>query len=137
MIAVDCTVLGDFFVGESDQQASAERLLGIDSEWISVGLVVFEFGSVLQKYVRVGRLLEPEMKQALIAAPDLLTEVVSGIDAVSVWEIASESGLSYYDASYAWLAEARGVPLYTRDGRILRALPDLARRMPGAFESDP
>lgn len=49
---------------------------------------------------------------------------------IAVDDIAIQNGLTFYDASYVWLARARGLMLRTRDKLILRECPDVARPMP-------
>ncbi len=130
MIVVDCTVLADFWVGEPPARRAAQHLLAADDGWISVGLWRYELGNVLLKYVRAGRLAEPEMREALRESQRLISETVAELDIEGVWLIANEKKLSYYDASYVWLARSRKIPLYTRDSDILRQCPDLALAMP-------
>jgi len=45
---------------------------------------------------------------------------------VQLLDFALTRGLSAYDAEFAALAEALGVPLVTDDRRVLAACPDLA-----------
>jgi predicted nucleic acid-binding protein len=130
MIVVDCTVLADFWVGEPFARQAAQRLLARDDSWISVGLWCFELGNVLLKYVRAGRLTEPEMRLALIESRQLVSETIDDIDIEGVWSVAMEKNLSYYDASYVWLAKSRGLALYSRDSGILRTCPEVAVAMP-------
>ena len=130
MIVVDCTVLADFWVGEPSARRAAQRLLAADDEWISVGLWRCELGNVLLKYVRAGRLAEAEMRQALLESRSLIAETVDDIDIEAVWLIANEKKLTYYDASYVWLAQSRELPLYTRDSDILKECSEVAVAMP-------
>jgi predicted nucleic acid-binding protein len=85
----------------------------------------------LLKYVRAGRLTEPEMRLALLESRQLVSETIDNIDIEAVWSVAIEKKLSYYDASYVWLAQSRGLALYSRDSGILRACPEVAVAMPG------
>jgi predicted nucleic acid-binding protein len=130
MIVVDCTVLGDFWVGEPPFRRAAQRLLAKDDDWTSVGLWRCELGNVLLKYVRAGRLAETEMREALLESRRLISETVEEIDLEAVWLLAIERKLSYYDAAYVWLAKSRKLSLYTRDSQILRECPDVAVAMP-------
>jgi predicted nucleic acid-binding protein len=131
MKIVDCTVLADFYVGEELAKKASHGLLREDPDWISVGLWRYEFGNVLLKYVRVGRLAALEMELALQAAPDLLVEVVEEIDSLQVWRLSLEKGLSYHDAAYVWLARSCNTCLYTRDGGIMKKCPEDSAPLPG------
>lgn len=131
MIIVDCTVLADFYVGETLTRQASRDLLFKDPIWASVSLWRYEFGNVLLKYVQSGRLGAQEMALALEEAELLVAETFELEDARLVWQIALEKELSFYDASYIWLARSRGVPLYSRDGGILRKCPEDCQPMPG------
>lgn len=130
MIAVDCTVIADLYVGEDERRLSCERLLRSDPEWISSGLVQFEFGSVLRKYAKAGLLQEAQMREALLEAPKLLSGRFDEIDAQAVWDVSREYDVSYYDASYVWVAMSQGVKLYSRDGKLERKIPEYVFAMP-------
>lgn len=130
MIVVDATVLADFLAGEAALQASAEALMREDSDWISVGLWRYELGNVLWKKVKFEKSDSEGMQKQLECGASLLIETVEDVDLVSVYDTAVQTGLTYYDASYVWLARTRGLTLRTRDKQILRECPDVARPMP-------
>lgn len=50
------------------------------------------------------------------------------VDLSGVREIAAGAGLTFYKASYVWLAWSRWLNLRTRDKEILRESPDVAVR---------
>ncbi|MCB1130366.1 MAG: type II toxin-antitoxin system VapC family toxin [Verrucomicrobiae bacterium] len=129
MIVVDCTVIADFFLGESAHQKAAEMLLDQDPDWISPVLWRYEFGNVLRTQVRGRRMSEDLMVRYLKAGEGLVTESVLDLDMVAVGRIANQSDLSFYDASYAWLGRERGIPFYSRDGKLWRKCPDLVTHM--------
>lgn len=131
MIVVDCTVLADFYVGEPDSMQAAHDLLRSEPTWMSVELWRYELGNVFLKYVRAGRLQADAMSVALQEADMLVAETVELKEPAEVWKIALEKELSYYDASYVWLAQSRGLPLLSRDGGILKKCPEYCRSMPG------
>ena len=63
----------------------------------------------------------------LAAAEPLVSETFEPVDTAEVLLFADEHGLkTFYDASYAWLADRLGVRLFTRDREVLRACPGLA-----------
>lgn len=130
MIAVDATVLADFLAGETALRASAEELMCEDSDWISVGLWRYELGNVLWKKVKFEKSDSEDMRKHLECGARLLIETEEDVDLVTVYDIAVQTGLTFYDASYVWLAWVRGLTLRTRDKQILRECGDVARPMP-------
>lgn len=131
MIVVDCTVVADFFIGNLGMQSSVQSLLELDSEWIAPVLWRYEFGHVLLKEVRGGRMSEDLMDRFLGAAEKLITESVGDFNASKIAALAHARDLSFYDASYVWLGQTRGLPFYTRDGKLARKCQGLAHPMPG------
>jgi predicted nucleic acid-binding protein len=130
MVAVDATVLADLLIGEDSLRAAASTLALEDPDWICTSLWRYELGNVLWKEVGFRKGDRARLKVALDRAEPLLLETIEVVDAVAVWEIACDTGLTYYDASYVWLARFRGLKLRTRDGQILKACPDVALDMP-------
>jgi len=131
MIVVDATVLADLSVGDDVLRNAARALAGEDPVWISVGLWRYELGNVLWKEVRFQNGDRVALKAALARAEPLLVETVDDVDGAEIWEIACDAGLTFYDASYVWLARMRGLKLRTRDRLILKTYPDVALPMPG------
>jgi predicted nucleic acid-binding protein len=130
VIVVDATVLADFLAGETALQASAEELMREDSDWISIGLWRYELGNVLWKKVKFEKDDPENMRKQLESAARLLIETVEDVDLRATYDIAVQTGLTFYDASYVWLARTRGLTLRTRDKQILRECPDVALPMP-------
>lgn len=127
MIVVDCTVIADFWVGESTNQEAAHDLWKLDSHWIAPDLWRYEFGNVLLKYVRAGRISKQAMKGYLTEGQELVGESVGSLNLNEVAELCLQREISFYDASYVRLAQVRGLPLYTRDGKLMAKCPDVAR----------
>ena len=130
MIVVDCTVVADFFIGNPDMQDSVRNLLEMDSEWIAPVLWRYEFGHVLLKEVRGGRMSEDLMNRFLAAAEKLIMESVVDFDATEIGMLAHARDLSFYDASYVWLGQKRGLSFYTRDGKLALKCEGLVQPMP-------
>jgi predicted nucleic acid-binding protein len=130
MIVVDCTAIADFYIGETSCQKSAQALLEMDPDWISPVLWRYEFGNVLRSQVRGGRISPDLMYRYLREAEGIVMESVMTLDAVAVGEMANTHDLSFYDASYVWLGQVRGLPFYSRDGKLRRKCPDLVLPMP-------
>ena len=132
MIVVDATDLADILIGKEVLQSAAHALAREDPDWISTGLWRYELGNVVWKEVRFQKGDRANLKVALGSAESLLMETVEEVDRPAIWEIACDTGLTYYDASYVWLARSRGRKLRTRDKQILETCPDVAMTMPDA-----
>lgn len=131
MIVVDTTVLADLLVGAERQKKAAKLLIEIDPQWISVGLWRYELGNVLWKTARFVDEANFDANR-LLSLSELLVEETIEPSTVHILEIAMETGLSFYDASYVWLARQRGLKLRTRDKKILQLCSDVAEPMPVA-----
>ena len=130
MIVVDATVLGDLLVGKYEIRQSAERLVREDPDWISVGLWRYELGNILWRSLRSKSLRPAEGSRILAGTEALIAETIDRLDTGEILSLAHKHSLSFYDASYVWLARLKGLKLRTRDGEILRQCPDVARPMP-------
>ena len=131
MIVVDATVLGDLLIGATEIRRSAEKLIVEDPDWVSVSLWRYELGNILWKSLRTKSLRLVEGARILEGAEALISETIELLDVGEILRTAEEHTLSFYDASYVWLARLRGLILRTRDSKILSQCPDVARGMPG------
>lgn len=129
MVVVDNTVIVDFWVGESSSQARAKELFSADSEWVAPDLWRYEFGNVMRKFVRLGKITDA-MKDLAWEQSLIMVKTIHEIDVLGIDTIAAQSGLKFYDASYVWLARSMNLIFYTRDQQILNACADVARPMP-------
>lgn len=129
MIVVDSTVICDFLFGDNSAREASLRLIDVDPEWISHSLILCEVGNVSLKYMRHAKWSREDAEAQLAKVPDLLVELVAAVNSQGVFDIAAVTGLSFYDASYVWLARARGLKLRTRDKEILMKCPDVAEGM--------
>jgi len=111
-------------------RAAALELAEMDVEWISVGLWRYEFGNVLWKLVRAGVVESEGVSLLWDRAEQVIAETVERVEVKGIQEIAVRCGLTFYDASYVWLARSRTLELRTRDRQILRECRDVARAMP-------
>ena len=133
MIVVDNTVLSDLFLGTDVLKEAAKSLVLEDPDWISISLWRYEFGNVLWKILRSpgdqwGSVDSPQL--VFEAANAALLETVESLDSCKILYIARTFDLTFYDASYVWLARERVLKLRTRDKKILRMCPDVALGMP-------
>jgi predicted nucleic acid-binding protein len=88
-------------------------------------LLYAEVMNTVLKYQRAGRLAAQDAKAVLdaTAAIPFATHTAKSL-AVPAWIIASERGLSAYDACYVVLAETMGATLITADRRLAASTND-------------
>jgi predicted nucleic acid-binding protein len=130
MIVVDCTVLGDHLFGNTAARESSLALVDLDPDWISHELIFYEIGNVAWKCSKFGHITQNEAEMILGKAGRFLVEIDRNMDYPGILRLAAETGLTFYDASYVWLARSRGLKLRTRDKEVLRICPDVAMKMP-------
>jgi len=112
---VDASVLGAVMFGEP--RANEARLLLADAELYAPALLAYELASIARKKIVMFpdqkaaflQLLQESLNLAIFWADVLLPEVV---------DLALETGLSTYDASYLYLARYLGLPLVTFDNQL-------------------
>lgn len=126
MIVVDNNILVDFWLRDGDFRQRAYELFRRDPAWIAPSLWKYEFGKVVQDYLREERLSVDGLDKVWTGCLKMV-KTVEDIDVLSIDEIAQDTGLTFYDASYLWLAKFRGLPLYTRDAKMLKAALGLAQ----------
>jgi predicted nucleic acid-binding protein len=125
MIVVDNNILVDFWLRDGEFRLKAYQLFRQDAGWIAPSLWKYEFGKVVQDYLRDGR-LESEARDKVWNGCLKMVKSIDDIDVLAIDEMARDTKLTFYDASYLWLARSRKLSLYTRDDKILKAAPDLA-----------
>lgn len=83
-------------------------------------LTMYEIGNVLWKMNQQKKLKNPNRVAAIFSeAIQLLRELE--IDSIAgVLEVAIERNLTFYDASYAYIAEKQGLKLVTQDTDLLK-----------------
>lgn len=117
---VDASALAALLFGEPEAEAMAERLDG--ARLVAPGLLAFELANVC--LVKTRR--HSDQRQALFAGLGLGSRLgveEIAVDHAGVVELALETSLTAYDASYLWLARHLGAELVTLD----RALDAAAR----------
>jgi len=123
---IDANALADFFVGEDDVRRDSETLRRKHSVWVTLPLCRHEFGNVLRKYTRHGKIGAEDGLKMLRQGLAMVAYCADCTDEVVLSE-ANASNLSFYDAAYVARARSLGVWLYTRDDGILKNCPDVAR----------
>jgi predicted nucleic acid-binding protein len=129
VIVVDAMVLADFLAGEAGLRKAAIRLSEEDPVWISCSLWRYEVGNVLWKKMQFQHMTRDAARRFFEQGEAMLTETVENLQWRAILDLADSRRLTFYDASYVWLAQSRGLTLRTRDAEVLRGCPDIAKPM--------
>ena len=119
---VDASALGALVFGEPKAEEIA-RLLG-DSLLVAPGLIWFELASICLRKIKAHSVHREEILRAFMMAGKLAIEIVE-VDHWAVVNLADQTGLTTYDASYLWLARRLNGELITLDGRMQKAAKSL------------
>ena len=87
-------------------------------------LIWFELASICLRKIRAHRAQRDQILGAFRMARKLAIEIIE-VDHWAVVNLADETGLTTYDASYLWLAGHLKGELITLDGKIQRAAKSL------------
>jgi predicted nucleic acid-binding protein len=98
------------------------RWIGHREKLAILHLTVYEVGNALWKEARTGRLPWREAAGALSRVLSSL-KMLDNPPLEKVLEVAVERDLTFYDASYAYVAETLGLSLVTQDRELLRKSP--------------
>ena len=112
---VDASALAALLFGEPEGDAVAARLA--DARLVAPVLLGFELANVC--LIKCRR--HPAQRAALLAAFRLRARLPIeeiAVDHDAALELAQESGLTVYDASYLWLARVLGAELITLDRQL-------------------
>jgi len=121
---VDASVVAKWVLPGEPYQVNAVKLKNDYVSGVvdlsSLFLASLEVASAFRKAVRLGRLSEADAEEALVALGDMGVELhsLSWSDVARVLGIASELGLSVYDASYVSVAEDVKATLITADDAL-------------------
>ena len=94
-------------------------------ESVTIGLAAYELGNILWKEYALRRLigLEEAVRRAEQIAKILeaiqLENIKSAEEFKEVMKLAAQLDLTFYDASYLYLAKKTGMPLVTEDKELL------------------
>jgi predicted nucleic acid-binding protein len=102
--------------------AHYRRWVGHRERLAILHLTVYEVGNALWKEARAGRLPWREAAGALSRVLSSL-KVLDDPPLEKVLEVAVKRDLTFYDASYAYVAETLGLSLVTQDRELLRKSP--------------
>lgn len=115
---IDASALAALLFGEPEAEAVVGQLS--DARLVAPALLAFELANVcLLKWRRY-----PEQRVALTEAfrmRDRLAVDQVAVDHDGALQLAAETGLTVYDASYLWLARQLGAELVTLDKQLAKA----------------
>ncbi len=119
---VDASILAKTFLEEADSddvRALFLLLRARGESLLSPELVKYELGSVALRISRKGKI--PPFNEAIGLVDTLALD--SSLLKGSL-DVASSTGLSFYDGCYIALAENENCLLWTADGKLLKKRPD-------------
>jgi predicted nucleic acid-binding protein len=119
---VDASALGALVFGEAKAEEIA-RTLG-DSPMAAPALIWFEVASICLRKIKAHPAQREQILRAFMMAGKLAIEIVE-VDHRAIVNLADETGLTTYDASYLWLARHLKGELITLDGKMQRAAKSL------------
>jgi predicted nucleic acid-binding protein len=115
---VDASALGALAFGEPEAETVAKQLSM--STLVAPQLLWFELASIAFKKAAKHPGLVDQIREAFRMAGQLTIEILA-VDHLDVIELATQTRLTTYDASYLWLARKTGGELVTLDKRLSKA----------------
>jgi predicted nucleic acid-binding protein len=128
VLVVDASALGALVFGEARAEEIAEALS--HGLMVAPALLWFELTSVCLRKVSTYPKQKEQIFTAFLSARHLAIEIVD-VDHLEVIELARETGLTTYDASYLSLALHLKGKLITLDKKLMKATPQrLGKKRP-------
>jgi len=117
VLVVDASALGALVFGEPE----AEEMAGVLSQGTiaAPGMLWFELASICLRKISTYPKQKEQILTSFLSARHLAIEVLD-VDHLEVIELARETGLTSYDASYLWLALHLKGKLITLDKKLLK-----------------
>ena len=116
-LVVDASAIGAIAFGEPDGPTLKAHLEG--ETLVAPALIDFELMNIAVKKIRQRPETAGQIAVGLAAALKIpLTRVA--VPGLEVLVLASETGLTAYDAAYLWLARSRDIELVTLDKALAR-----------------
>ena len=125
MIVVDSNIIAYLYL-PGEHTSAAEKLLEREPEWSAPILWRSEFRNILSGYLRRKTLTFDQALLLQHEAESLLSGNEYEADSRSVLELVRSSDCSAYDCEFIALTQKLGVKLFTMDGKLLRAFPNIA-----------
>lgn len=130
MVLVDTNVLA-YLMLEGDRTSAAQELFERDADWRSEAFIMVEFSNVLTTYVRT-KVLSRDQGLKLLAGAEKLVPVLTSVQNARALEVATQFGISAYDARFVALAIQMKVKLVTEDAKLRAAVPSWTVSLAGA-----
>jgi predicted nucleic acid-binding protein len=121
VVVVDTNVLA-YLMLEGDRTSAAQELFERDADWRSEAFIMVEFSNVLTTYVRT-KVLSRDQGLKLLAGAEKLVPVLTSVRNARALEVATQFGISAYDARFVALAIQMKVKLVTEDAKLRAAVP--------------
>ena len=131
MIVVDTNVLAYLLI-EGERSAEAQALYARDAEWRSEAFLLIEFSNLLATYERSKALSSVSAVELLASAERLVAGLVS-LPHRQALQLASQFGVSAYDARFLGAAQNLGAKLVTEDEKLRKAAPGLTQSLAQAL----
>jgi predicted nucleic acid-binding protein len=130
VVLVDTNVLA-YLMLEGDRTSAAQELFERDADWRSEAFIMVEFSNVLTTYVRT-KVLSRDQGLKLLAGAEKLVPVLTSVRNARALEVATQFGISAYDARFVALAIQMKVKLVTEDPKLRAAVPSWTVSLAGA-----
>jgi predicted nucleic acid-binding protein len=130
VVLVDTNVLA-YLMLEGDRTSAAQELFERDADWRSEAFIMVEFSNVLTTYVRT-KVLSRDQGSKLLAGAEKLVPVLTSVRNARALEVATQFGISAYDARFVALAIQMKVKLVTEDAKLRAAVPSWTVSLAGA-----
>jgi predicted nucleic acid-binding protein len=130
VVLVDTNVLA-YLMLEGDRTSAAQELFERDADWRSEASIMVEFSNVLTTYVRT-KVLSRDQGLKLLAGAEKLVPVLTSVQYARALEVATQFGISAYDARFVALAIQMKVKLVTEDAKLRAAVPFWTASLAGA-----
>ena len=131
MIVADTNVIA-YLMLPSPHTVLAERLLGVDPDWIAPILWRSEMRNVLALYLRKSLISLDDAVNLQAEAEALLQDKEYEVGARDVLTLVDQSPCSAYDCEFVALARNFDIKLVSMDRKVIDAFPDTAVS-PGDF----
>jgi len=132
VIVVDSNVLVYLYL-PTELTPHAEKLLGIDPEWVAPRLWRSEMRKVLGVYIRQKAITLEQAYRIQTSAETLLADREFDIPSHEVLRLVSLSTCSAYDCEFVALARQLRTKLVTADQKVLKAFPETAVSLAAAI----
>jgi predicted nucleic acid-binding protein len=122
VLVIDTNVLTHVLI-QGEMTRAARALLSRDPEWHSEAFIFVEFSNVLVTHVRTSR-LGREQAARLLGEAHMIIQSVANVAHREALQIATDAGITVYDALFLAAAQDLDQKLITEDRQLRAAAPD-------------